>query len=199
MEDYLYIPAVPRREAVLRRMGMKAAEQSGDLNREIDGFLRCAQAQFSVSGRAGVFRLEHIGESRVRIEDAEIESEQLSRLLGTCAEAYIMCAAVPERETRFIGEALARGEGLKALAMDAYASELADGALDYIMDRKNLMLKRTGRSLTAKRFSAGYGDLDIKYQKVFYELSGMSALGVRINDKYLLTPEKSVIAIAGVR
>jgi len=198
MEDYPYIPAVPRREAVLRRMGMKPAERS-DMDREIDGFLRYAQAQFSVSGRAGVFRLEHTGAGRVRIAGEEIESAQLSRLLGTCAEAYIMCAAVPERETRLIGEALARGEGLKALALDAYASELADGALDYLMEKKNIMLKRTGRSLTAKRFSAGYGDLDIKYQKVLYELSGMSGLGVRINDKYLLTPEKSVIAIAGVR
>ena len=75
---------------------------------------------------------------------------------------------------------------------------MTDGALDIMMQSRNEALRRTGQALTAKRFSAGYGDLDIKYQSVFYELLQMKTLGVEINDSYLLIPEKSVIAIAGV-
>jgi cobalamin-dependent methionine synthase I len=81
---------------------------------------------------------------------------------------------------------------------DAYASEYVDGVLDVIIARKNEALRRTGQKLTKHRFSPGYGDLDISYQKVFYDLLDMQTLDVTINENYLLSPEKSVIAIAGV-
>jgi cobalamin-dependent methionine synthase I len=38
----------------------------------------------------------------------------------------------------------------------------------------------------------------LSYQKVFYDLLDMQTLEVDINENYLLSPEKSVIAVAGV-
>jgi cobalamin-dependent methionine synthase I len=73
-----------------------------------------------------------------------------------------------------------------------------DGTLDVIVARKNEALRRTGQALTKRRFSPGYGDLDLKFQKVFYDLLSMQTLDVTINENYLLSPAKSVIAIAGV-
>jgi hypothetical protein len=122
----------------------------------------------------------------------------LTRLLEKSTSAYLMGASISARDVDRISQAMQAGEGLKAIVFDAYASEYVDGTLDVIIARKNEALRRTGQKLTKHRFSPGYGDLDIRYQKVFFDLLGMQTLDVSINENYLLSPEKSVIAIAGV-
>jgi Vitamin B12 dependent methionine synthase, activation domain. len=119
-------------------------------------------------------------------------------MLRESSGAYLMCATIPQRHVDSIGEAIRRGEGLKAIVFDAYASEAVDGALDVIVERRNAVLKRTGQRLTKRRFSAGYGDLDISGQRPLYDMLDMGSMEVSINEQYLLSPEKSVIAIAGV-
>ncbi len=198
MNNYPYIPFVPNRNSVLRRMGSYKASFEAGLEQEINEYLKRAQSEFSVRGRAETFDIKHIGESAIEIAGRIVESRLLAKLLMPCDKAYVMCAAILERDVAKINEAIERGNGLLALVLDAYASEYVDGALDVIMERKNVALRRTGQALTKKRFSAGYGDLDIKYQRVFYDLLNMRDMEVKITDKYLLIPEKSVIAIAGV-
>jgi hypothetical protein len=198
MENYPYIPAVPERNSVLRRMGYKTKSSMEDVNNDTDEYLKYAGSVFAAKARAEEFDIVRSDKDKFSINGIEINSAQLAKLLKNSARAYIMCATIPQRDVDRINGAIKEGLGLKALAMDAYASEYVDGALDYLMERKNLTLKRTGQKLTKMRFRAGYGDLDIKYQKVFYELLELNSLGVSINEKYLLSPEKSVIAIAGV-
>lgn len=179
-------------------MGSFKASFEGDLGRDISEYLKQAQAAFTVRGRAEVFDMQHTGEDAVDIAGNIVESRMLAKLLRSCEKAFVMCASIPERDVAKINSAINGGRGLLALVLDAYASEYVDGALDVIMERKNEALRRTGCALTLKRFSAGYGDLDIRYQRVFYDLLDMRDMDVSITDKYLLIPEKSVIAIAGV-
>ncbi len=198
MNKYPYIPFVPERSSVLRRMGSYKASFQAGLEQEINEYIERAQSEFSVRGRAETFDIKHKGEDATEIAGHIVESRLLTKLLMPCDKAYVMCAAMSARDVAKINEALERGNGLLALVLDAYASEYVDGALDVIMERKNESLRRMGQTLTHKRFSAGYGDLDIKYQGVFYDLLNMRDMDVKITDKYLLIPEKSVIAIAGV-
>lgn len=198
MNNYPYIPFIPDRESVVRRMGSLKATFEGDIEMEISENLKQAQSAFTVRGRAETFDITHEGEDAIKIEGKRVVSRLFAKLLKPCSQAYVMCASIPERDVKKINEAIAQGRGLLALVLDAYASEYVDGALDVIMARKNEALRRTNQALTSKRFSAGYGDLDIKYQRVFYDLLHMSDMGVEITENFLLIPEKSVIAIAGV-
>ena len=198
MENYPYIAFVPGRKTLMRRLGAQKADLSVQLEDDINSYIKKAQAIFSVRGRAEVFGIRHAAADKIILEGHEIVSPMLSRLLGGSEKVYLMCTTIPKKDVEKIHEAMGDGEGLKALVLDAYASEYVDGALDVIMDKKNMMLKRMGQKLTKRRFSAGYGDLDIRYQKVFYDLLQMQTLDVEMNEKYLLIPEKSVIAIAGV-
>ncbi|MDD5018460.1 MAG: hypothetical protein PHO15_10205 [Eubacteriales bacterium] len=198
MENYPYIPFVPDIKTVLKRMGSHKADFSAGLESEINSYYKMAGSAFSVAGRADIYGIQHISEDAFLLNGQTVESALLSRLLGASDRIYLMCAAIPQRDVDKISGAMESGRGLLALVLDAYASEYVDGALDVIMGRKNAMLKRTGEKLTKRRFSAGYGDLDLNYQKVFYDLLDMQSLGVKINDKFLMAPEKSVIAIAGV-
>lgn len=47
---------------------------------------------------------------------------------------------------------------------DAVASEMADAALDWIMDYINRQLRREGRHLLPRRFFAGYADFALDNQ-----------------------------------
>lgn len=198
MELFSYIPFVPDRKTVMRRLGSQKAVFPAELDHEIDALLKSAESVFTVKGKAIAVPAHVSADGILYINETQIESKQLAKLLIGSAEAYLMCASIPKREVDKINEAISAGQGLKALVYDAYASEFVDGALDVIIARKNASLKRTGRHLTHHRFSAGYGDLDIKYQQVFYNMLDMGTLGVELNEQFLLSPEKSVIAVAGV-
>lgn len=198
MENYPIIPFVPDRKTVIRRLGSTKANFSDGLESEINGFLKMAQSIFSAKGKANIYDIKHAGKGVISLQGQRIESALLSKLLINSDRIYLMCATLPQKDVEKINEAMSSAQGLKAIVLDAYASECVDGALGILMERKNAALKRLGQKLTKRRFSAGYGDLDIKYQKVFYDLLGMQTVGVTISDKYLLAPEKSVIAIAGV-
>jgi hypothetical protein len=182
----------------MRRLGSQKAVFPAELDLEIDAYIKSAESLFTVKGKAVAIPTCVSAEGILYINGTVIESKQLAKLLSSSGEAYLMCASIPRREVDKINAAIQKGEGLKALVYDAYASEFVDGALDVIIARKNAALKRTGRHLTHHRFSAGYGDLDIKYQKVFFDMLEMGTLDVVLNEQFLLSPEKSVIAVAGV-
>lgn len=198
MEVFPYLSFVPDRKTVMRRLGSQRASLPAELSDNIDALLRQAESAFTVRAKAAVFPLEHLDSAHVSVAGAVVESAMLARLLEKSSAAYVMGASIPARDVEKISGAMRAGEGLKAIVFDAYASEYVDGVLDVIIARKNEALRRTGQKLTKHRFSPGYGDLDISYQKVFYDLLDMQTLDVTINENYLLSPEKSVIAIAGV-
>ncbi|MGI5848919.1 MAG: hypothetical protein ACOX8Q_02440 [Christensenellales bacterium] len=198
MENYPYIPFVPDKKTVMRRMGAHNAGFPLGLEREIDQYLIKARSAFAAMGRADMYDIRYIGSDSIAFEGHKIESRLLSKLLSGSSQIYLMCAAIRKRDVEKISIAMENGQGLIALVFDAYASEYVDGVLSVMMNRKNEMLRRTGQHLTKKRFSAGYGDLDIRYQKIFYDLLDMETMGVKINEQFLLIPEKSVIALAGV-
>ena len=198
MQNYPFIPFVPDLKTVMRRMGSQKAVFPEALKRDIDSYYKKAQSAFRAAGRSAIVSIAHISQDEIVVGGRPVKSAQLKRLLKNSSSACLMCTTIRQRDVDKIGEAMSNEQGLLALVLDAYASEYVDGALDVIMDQKNMMMRQTGTRLTKRRFSAGYGDLDIQYQKVFYDLLGMQTLNVQINDKFLLSPEKSVIAIAGV-
>ena len=198
MDVFPYLPFVPDKKTVLRRLGSQKAAFPVDLDSSIDSLLKKAQTAFSARGKAAVYPIEQCDDNGIAFEGIWVPSPMLARLLSDSTAVYLMAASIPSRDVEKISHAMQEGEGLKAIVFDAYASELVDGTLDVIVARKNEALRRTGQKLTKRRFSAGYGDLDLSFQKVFYDLLDMRTLDVIINENYLLSPEKSVIAIAGV-
>jgi len=85
-----------------------------------------------------------------------------------------------------------------AVVYDATASEMVDAALDWIMDYVNQQVRREGKKLLPRRFSAGYADFKLENQKMIYEKLQMDKIGVNINSGFILLPEKSVTAISGI-
>lgn len=81
----------------------------------------------------------------------------------------------------------------KAVVLDAVLTDKLEKYLDGIEEE----LKITYGDIKG-RISCGYGDLDISIQKALFDLIDGQRIGVKIHDSFMLTPNKSVIALIGV-
>ena len=85
-----------------------------------------------------------------------------------------------------------------ALFLEALGNERIEALCDAFCEDMSKIKLLEGKSLRP-RFSAGYGDLPLEYQKeIFALLDPPSRIGLTLNDSYLMSPSKSVTALIGV-
>jgi cobalamin-dependent methionine synthase I len=125
-------------------------------------------------------------------------SEKLCAFLGKSRDAVLMGATAGKPIMDAIGEKTAQGNLTAAVVYDATASEMTDAALDWIMNYVNGRLRREGRRLLPRRFSAGYADFSLDNQKAMHKKLQMEKIGVSITPDCILHPEKSVTAIGAI-
>lgn len=129
---------------------------------------------------------------------AIFQSASLSKLLENSQELVLMAATVGSGIVERISKEIKSGDAAFGVVLDAVASETADSALDWMMNFINRMMMREARRLTRMRYSPGYGDLPLSCQKIIFDMLELDRLDLNITEKFMLVPEKSVIAIAGV-
>lgn len=85
-----------------------------------------------------------------------------------------------------------------ALLLEALGNERIEALCDrFCEDMRQIKLMR-GESLRP-RFSAGYGDLPLEYQRQIFDLlDPPSHIGLTLNNSYLMSPSKSVTALVGI-
>ena len=85
-----------------------------------------------------------------------------------------------------------------ALLLESLGNERIEALCDLFCEDIRTERLLSGETLRP-RFSAGYGDLPLEYQKeIFALLDPPSRIGVTLNDSYLMSPSKSVTALIGV-
>jgi hypothetical protein len=125
-------------------------------------------------------------------------SKQLAGFLRDCREALLMGATAGSAIMDAIKDKTDKDNLSAAVVYDATASEMVDAALDWIMDYFNQQIRREGKKLLSRRFSAGYADFQLDNQQVIYQKLQMEKIGVAINNSFILKPEKSVTALGGI-
>ncbi len=160
-----------------------------------------ATAKMLCTLKGALIRLDIIekGNSFIKAEGGyTFRSADLALFLEKSDEILLIAATAGKSITDRISKEIRNGDGALAASLDAAASQIADDALDWIMEYVNIRLKKEDGILTRRRYSPGYGDLDLSNQKLVYEIMGLEKLGIEITDAYILIPEKSVIAITGI-
>ncbi len=85
----------------------------------------------------------------------------------------------------------------EAIIYDAVGSEAVEGAANAINHFFDIQARQNKFTLT-KRYSPGYGDLDISVQQKLYKELELNRIGVKITDTNLLIPQKTITAFIGV-
>jgi cobalamin-dependent methionine synthase I len=131
-------------------------------------------------------------------DDIIIKSKSLAKLLSNSHSILFMGTTVGSDILEIISEELENSNSSTALIYDAVGSETADSAMDWLNNYVGQSLTRNNEKLTKRRFSPGYGDLKLENQKIIYDLLNLKQFEIELTDRFILKPEKSVTAIAGV-
>ncbi|MCQ2603717.1 MAG: hypothetical protein MJ215_01550 [Spirochaetia bacterium] len=137
-------------------------------------------------------------ETGILLETGDRIDGKLPMLMARESEKALIMAATSGRKIMEEISSLQKTDMSKAVIYDATASEITDSGLDWIMHYVSTMMKRMGGQVSRKRFSPGYGDLELKNQKSLYRILELDKLGIDITASCILVPEKSVIAITGI-
>lgn len=127
----------------------------------------------------------------------KILSESISKHLRNCDSAIIFASTIGLEIDRLIYK-YGKVSPSKSLILQAIGTEriesLCDSFCKFIEDEK---IKENLK--TTNRFSPGYGDFPLSFQKeIFSLLKPESKMALTLNESLIMTPSKSVTAVIGI-
>ncbi len=124
---------------------------------------------------------------------AEIRSTSLQKALEGCQNILVFAATLGLDLDRRIARAEVTSPA-KALLLQAIGAERVEALCDSLQS----FLKEQG-IITRPRLSPGYGDIPMTLQAgIFRTLDPQKNIGLALTETLLMTPTKSVTALAGV-
>lgn len=189
----------PKPEEVLRYLGVAAPDT--ETLRLVDESiaLLCEQAEARFVHR--LFEIT-VQKGSVQLLDRVMISESLSSHMAGCAHAVLFAmtlgASVDRLIARYAQTNIAMAAGLQAAAAAAVEAACDDFCSDLATQAQSGALTGFSGYLTA-RFSPGYGDFPLHYQKDVLELlNAPIRIGLTTTESFMLAPSKSVTAFVGV-
>ena len=193
MDTEIYVktydaPQINKKE-ILRYMGAK------ELSKEIDGILsECLEEinnQISYKVCYSFFEIS-LKENYVDLGFFKVFSKDLSKNLRNCKKGIIFAATIGVGIDRLIIK-YSKTSPLKALMFQAIGAERIESLCNVFNNEINK------NNYTVPRFSAGYGDLPIEFQKeIFKVLTPEKKIGLTLNESLVMSPSKSVTAVIGI-
>ncbi len=189
-------PVMPTVSEALRYM--RAGENPASAI--VDSVERACDAVFSVARpRAcyALFDIERPSCGEIKLGNMVFASKSLYDRLADCKSAYIFAVTVGSEVDRFI-RAEAAHSAYRELCADCAGSCAVEAACDELNKKINEICVAEGK-LTRTRFSVGYGDLSLEYQRgICTCLDTKKNIGVALGEGGMMMPAKSVTAIIGV-
>ena len=149
----------------------------------------------TVSYRCAYIRIPvDLSEENVcKFDFAQVHSKNLYRNLQGCKEVFVLAVTTGIAVDRLLARLNITSQA-EHFVTDGLSSAAIESFCDYVSDILSENLK------CASRFSAGYGDFSIEFQKPLLDrLSAAETLGITLNSAYLMTPVKSITAIMGIK
>ena len=191
---------MPKREEILRRMryhSKKTVLSGQDEVLILQGITVCGGISHP-AGLYGLFPITGRTDKGLVIGDISFESASLARLLIQSEQAVLMAATVGDGPADTIDTLTRENRLSDAVILDAIASEMTDHCLDYMTGILLNEWVRRGYKPTSRRYSPGYGDLDITLQRAIYTMLDAGRLDIALTETCMLKPLKSVFAILGL-
>ena len=130
----------------------------------------------------------------ITVNGIEFRSRKLLRHLGDSGSVILFAATLGKGVDELIHKYSADDIAMAAVAQ-AVSSSLVENLCDIACEELKTQIKGEHRP----RFSPGYGDFDISYQKEFFGLLPVKEqLNVSLTDSFMMIPAKTVTAFIGV-
>jgi hypothetical protein len=195
------IPAVPKKGMILSRLGYREGTTMLSISdkAQLEEGIKQGLGLCKPAGVYAIIPIFFRNDCAVTLENGiQLQSLSLSKLLRDSCNVVLMAATVGKEVTETVFHEVNRGNAAFGLILDSVASQTADASLDWMVQMLDKMLDREGRKLTRHRYSPGFGDLPLSCQKDIFGALQLDQLNMALTEKFMLIPEKSVIAIAGI-
>ena len=205
LHKYLELPY--NEQEILRYSGCKDAEPGSEvydlMTRCIDEVKASKACTYAICYR--MIQIHSMDEEYIDFGITTASSKDLAKCLSGCNKAVFMAATIGHEIDRIIYR-YEKLEPSKAVFMQAIGAERVETMLNAFCDEFGKIYSEDfGSNLIddielTPRFSPGYGDLPLAMQSDFMGILDMSRkLGITLNDSLLMSPSKSVTAIAGIK
>lgn len=179
--------------AILRYAGAKAstpaleallAEAFAEAERGLSFSVCFCELPVSVTGDA------------VTVGTSRVTSHRLATALRGCERAVMFGATLGLSLDRLIAR-YGKTAPARALMLQAIGTERIEALCDRFCD--DLATEAAARGLaTRPRFSPGYGDLPLNFQREIFRVLDPKRIGLSLNQSLLMSPSKSVTALVGL-
>lgn len=133
-------------------------------------------------------------EEQLRLAGIITDSKLLGKALDGCNRAVVFAATIGAPYDRLIAR-YSRLSPAKGLMLQALGAERAEALCDAFVAR----YQRENHCILKPRISPGYGDIPLSMQRdIFALLDCPRKIGLTLNKSLLMSPSKSVTAIAGI-
>jgi len=128
---------------------------------------------------------------------SETSSKDLSTALGDSKKVLVFAATVGILPDKLISK-YSKISPTKAVLLQAIGAERIEALCNAFCKERAEFYEKSGLKLKP-RFSPGYGDLSLNFQKdIICALNCNKLLGISLTDSLLMMPSKSVTAIVGI-
>jgi len=190
---------------VLRFLGYKGASADERIHSIIDELIELFTANVIPKSVYGIWDCQ-IDSSTTAFGGVTVKSRNLACHLSDCRQIVLLAATLGTQADTLIRR-LSVQDMEKAVIAQAVCAAMLEAYCDSITDKitsQNFRATAPARETLSReikypttRFSPGYGDFDIAYQKDILNMLICSRIGLSMTDGYMLTPTKSVTAVIG--
>ena len=179
---------------IIRYAGAKTADNN--LRSLIDGCIKESEEKNAVNFSVCFTETPlYLCEIYADFSAFKLKSRNLVKSLCGANSALVFACTVGIGIDRLISK-YAETDPTRALIFQAFGAERVETFIDLFIAEYG---REKGFTLTP-RFSPGYGDLPLKAQKdLFALLSPEKHIGLTLNESLIMSPSKSVTAIAGIK
>jgi hypothetical protein len=188
-------------ERIFRRLGYRAGvtDVTPALRKEIERAAHDAHCILDVQGRGRIVRIVKTDGEKMEFEGGRvITSNKVSQFLIGIEQVLFLAATGGVKIMEAMKNETDHHHLDRAAVFDAVASEVVDDALGWMMEFFQNELRAGAQTVTSRRYSCGYGDFAVSNQQIFFDLLELEKIGLKLTASYLIVPEKSVTALAGI-
>jgi hypothetical protein len=181
---------------VLTRLGYRSSRAESDITQRFLPMIQKWMTELKIRTFQKEVAVEPLA-GGARVDGEPINSLLLQRTLGTAKSCFLLAASVEQSDWAQMRSIMHQDDLTQNVILDAVASEKVDYALDYLSDQIQAGIRRMGKKM-GMRISCGYNDFLIDNQRLFHEKLALGKYGIKLNERYVLDPEKTVTGIAPV-
>ena len=191
-----YIPPLPieiDKRDVIHLLGYRKKSNTvpPELERKIDRELFIGKGLLRFKGILLRTAIESDKSKVILANGFIINSAKFAKRVEGCEAAYFFVVTAGALFSERTGQLIKQGEVSLALLADAVGSAAGEACASAANEYINSL---EGDRVFTKRYSPGYGDWDVRYNRDLLQMLGSEQIGITVNSGGLMQPEKSVSA-----